>query len=210
MEVNSYLTQKEQIRDYILEYIDKESDNNDESSFTQLKEKIKEKSSKYDLEELLHLILSISNNRHCNPYFFERIKQILFLIKDQIKQNISIPELFELFSTNKRLQLILFELEIISIQDPAIEAFFKRSISNYTFIIKQNASNDTFTDHSRHKKGAMMISPTNTNYKSYQKHENLLCYFYPEIESKKKIKQIVEILDFYQIFCKFRHSQNFV
>ncbi|KAK8880413.1 hypothetical protein M9Y10_003085 [Tritrichomonas musculus] len=71
----------------------------------------------HKFEEFLQLITAISNNYHREKSFFEKIYQILEHYEVQIKQTFSNKELFDIFQSNKKILLFLFQKEIITIDD---------------------------------------------------------------------------------------------
>ena len=94
-------------------------ENQDESSasFAMLDEYLQNQKlleNKYELKLFLYLINAISNNYHRPKNFFTKIELIFKTFQEEIQQYFSSFEIFHIFQKNKRLLLLLFQLEIIS------------------------------------------------------------------------------------------------
>lgn len=68
----------------------------------------------YKVKEVVRLITKIANNRHRTAGFFDRIRQVMLLIKDPLKQFYSDDEIFYIIKSNKRLILLFLEDTIIT------------------------------------------------------------------------------------------------
>ena len=100
MDFNNYLSRKKEIYNIILElleneyYVDEYNENLDIIvQSTNLLE------NREELREFLYLILKLSNNHQRNPYFFNKIEEILNSLKENIKQTFTNSELFDFFFT---------------------------------------------------------------------------------------------------------------
>ena len=60
-------------------------------------------------------LCKIANNHHRNPYFFEKIEQILLHIREKMTSQLSNTEIFDIFKINKRVSLILIKEKFIEI-----------------------------------------------------------------------------------------------
>ena len=121
-----------EIQSNILDFIDNEE--SIENSFHDLRiffndQKISE--NKYYLELLFHLITSISKNHHRGPLFFSKIEEILNFFKDDIKNNFSNSEIFNIFKSSKRILLSLIEANIFTFDEYTITKMKKYHEAKY-------------------------------------------------------------------------------
>ncbi|KAK8841725.1 hypothetical protein M9Y10_026670 [Tritrichomonas musculus] len=70
-----------------------------------------------ELKSLFSLLAIIANNHKRNQLFLSKIKEIIIFFKDQIKQMISIYNIFDAFKQNKDIILYILECEIITAAD---------------------------------------------------------------------------------------------
>ena len=82
------------------------------------------------LIEIIYLISKIIDNHHRTTDFFAKIEQILFHFKNDIKQNLSNSDLFNIFCHNKRILLFLFKEGILTI-DESIAFWLSKDNANY-------------------------------------------------------------------------------
>lgn len=115
MEIKAYFDKKKEIYDNLLNILeDNESSNDDFESFVDsIKTEIN--NDKEEMANFVYLLTSISNNHHRYPKFNSKIEQIFISFKDEINQNISNSELFEIIKINKKLLLFLFDQRIVTI-----------------------------------------------------------------------------------------------
>ncbi|KAK8884172.1 hypothetical protein M9Y10_043278 [Tritrichomonas musculus] len=104
------------IYEIIIDYLEEEDELAETRSFENLlkyfqEQKIRE--NKYDLKEVLHIIIRISNNHHRTINFSEKIEKVLTSFQDDIKQTFSNWEIFNIFKSSKRMLLFLFENNIL-------------------------------------------------------------------------------------------------
>lgn len=78
---------------------------------------------------ILHLIAQIIDNHHRLANFFEKIEQILFLFKSDIKKYFRNWEIFSIFKNNKRILLFLIDEKILNVDNHIIN-FFLTGIQN--------------------------------------------------------------------------------
>ena len=96
------------VQNDFLEYID-----GDNEKFIQNISGTKIYESRQELRVFLHILSNISNNHHKNPNFFQKIFQILVVLKNDIINFFSNNEIFNIFKDNKRFLLFLIEEKII-------------------------------------------------------------------------------------------------
>ena len=72
---------------------------------------------------ILHLIAQIIDNHHRLANFFEKIEQILFLFKSDIKKYFRNWEIFSIFKNNKRILLFLIDEKILNVDNHIINFF---------------------------------------------------------------------------------------
>lgn len=124
MTLQKYFEKNKEIQRNLLQFIDKEKDEQeDNNQFIKYFEDSAFCQDRHEFKTLLYLILKISNNYRRTPLFFQRIEQILLLIKDKIKQTFSNEEIFNIFKSNKRILLFLFKEQIL-IPDSSIAKTF--------------------------------------------------------------------------------------
>ena len=103
-----YLSEKREIYDILIQFIEDESD--DDYIFQQLidtfhRQKIQE--NEEDLVLFFRLLVQISNNHHRFPNFFEKTKRILQYFQEIIEKNFLNSEIFDIFKSNKIIMLFL-------------------------------------------------------------------------------------------------------
>lgn len=82
------------------------------------------RNNKHDLKIVLHIILRLSNDFHRNPYFYNRIFNILKNLEKEIKTFFTNDSIFNIFKGNKRILLFLIEEKILFL-DKSIISIFK-------------------------------------------------------------------------------------
>ena len=103
-----------EIQNHILEFLDSETE--DQPNFDNLSQIIKSQTSHLEVQKLksfLNIISKIVENHHRSPFFFEKINQIILLMKDEIKQTFSNIEIYNFFKNNKRMLLLLISEDIL-------------------------------------------------------------------------------------------------
>lgn len=131
MEFIKNYQQKRDFNDIVLSFIEAEDESYE--CYEDLSNFIKKQNFTKDnqlLRSFIDILINIINNHHRNPDFFDKITQILQLLAKNIQEQFSNKEIFNMFSDNKRVLLILIENKII---------LFDRNIIN---IITNNK--DTF------------------------------------------------------------------
>ena len=112
----------------ILNYIDEEEETEEKyQNLIKLLNDEKIGDNYHELKSFLYLIQSISNHHYRSTNFFDKITQILRIVKDQIKTKLSNSEIFKIFQKNKRIILILKEEDILQF-DKLIANSFVRDI----------------------------------------------------------------------------------
>ena len=94
------------------------------------------KNNKYKIKSILHLIESITSNHFYDKNYWERIEDILLLIKDDITNLLTNDEIFTIFKNNKKMILFLFQSNIL-IPDHSIFVI----LTNQTY---ENFQNDYY------------------------------------------------------------------
>ena len=116
MNYQEVLDMMKKIQDHMLTFIERED--NIEENFLDLQQifidyKIKE--SKQLIISTLHLITDIANNCYRGANFFDKIFKIILIFQNQIKQSFLNSEIYNIFSSNKRLLLFLIEEKMLII-----------------------------------------------------------------------------------------------
>lgn len=118
MDIKEYLTKCKELQKKILDFIENESDI--EENFQNLQTFLKDnqiKSNKQSTRTLMHLVSRISNNHYQTPDFMSKIEQILKFFSEEIKNYFSNKEIFHFFKDNKRVLLFLFNEKILNPDD---------------------------------------------------------------------------------------------
>lgn len=105
-----YFTNMQHFQEKILEFIEEDLAFDDLTSGFQEKKIVENVN---DFKIILHLLAKISNNHHRSPGFFEKIEEIIKYFKQDIQKHFSNIELFNIFKSNKRILLFLFDEKII-------------------------------------------------------------------------------------------------
>ncbi|KAK8900153.1 hypothetical protein M9Y10_002476 [Tritrichomonas musculus] len=112
--IHQFLDKINKIEEIILQYLD--SDNLDIIDFDDLKNIIRNLGileNKHELKIFLHLISKISNNHYRSQDFFIKFEQILNEFQNDIADNCSNTEIFEIFKNNKRILLYFIEKGVL-------------------------------------------------------------------------------------------------
>lgn len=135
MEIEQYINQKKQYYDNFRRFIENNNDT-DEANYLNLVQVVEEQKILENREELklfLKLILIISNNYHRYSGFFNKIKKILFNIKDNIKQTFSNLEIFNIFYHNKLIILFLCKNHILTIDQSIYDQIIAKKETDRNF-----------------------------------------------------------------------------
>ncbi|KAK8899216.1 hypothetical protein M9Y10_001521 [Tritrichomonas musculus] len=112
--IQEFITKYNQIEELLIPFFDDEKFNDENfGNIVSLFEKLKIRENNNELKSVLRLISAISRNHHRTPNFFGKIKRILNYFKEEIHQNFSNFEIFNIFSKDKRILLTLFEEKIL-------------------------------------------------------------------------------------------------
>ncbi|KAK8848312.1 hypothetical protein M9Y10_019373 [Tritrichomonas musculus] len=113
--VQEYMEKTKHIQKAFLNYLEDESNEN-ETNFDDLIRYLKVskiQENKLELQGILHLISEVSNYHQRTRIFINKIEKILQLFESEIKENFSNLQIFNIFKSNKRILLFLFESQII-------------------------------------------------------------------------------------------------
>ena len=155
MSIEEYFDQKKCIQRVLLEYLEGES--NAEENYENFIQVLKDHqvfNNYHELKELLYLINDIEINHRRTNNFIMKIEQIIEQMKNDIIHFFKNSEIFKIFKGNKRLLLFLIEEEIITI-DESITAqitsdeFLEKKYSEYFAPeIKQFITEEFIEEHS--------------------------------------------------------------
>lgn len=124
MELCDYINQAKELHSILLNYIDDDCDfSTIEKTF--LLQKYHENID--ELREFIYMILIICNNRNRKNNFFQKIEKIILYLKDDIKRFFSDDEIFQLFESNKRILLFLFQNNFITIDNSIVEMITQKN-----------------------------------------------------------------------------------
>lgn len=114
MHLQKYFEELRQVQESLLVFLDNQT--NTEGNFQNLiniLDNLKIREDRHKTMSILHLILEIANNHYRYPNFFTKIDQVLQLFKDCVKNFFSNSEIFNIFQSNKRVLLFLFNEQIL-------------------------------------------------------------------------------------------------
>ncbi|KAK8886774.1 hypothetical protein M9Y10_042244 [Tritrichomonas musculus] len=118
MNIKQYIDDINEIQHNILEYIEKEDD--EEENFQNIISSFECKGTtkrKYEIKLVFRTLLKIAQNHHRTPNFFSKIEQILLYFKDEIKIFFTNADIFDIFKNNKRIILFLLEQKLMFIDE---------------------------------------------------------------------------------------------
>ena len=122
MEIQQYIDRKKVIQSKILEFIDDESNaEEDYQNFINSINNIEIEKNSDELQSILYLISKISNNHHRSSNFFSKIEKILLFLQNFIQINLSNSQIFSIFKSSKRILLFLINEKIITVNSSIID-----------------------------------------------------------------------------------------
>lgn len=107
MKYFEYLNEKKEFYDDLLEFIEDDSDSENNSLYNQLNY-FKKKENQQEAILFFRLLAQLSNDHHRQPNFFKKIEQILQFFSTYIKQTFSNFTQFKIFKKSK---LIIFSIQ---------------------------------------------------------------------------------------------------
>lgn len=111
--IKEYLIKMREIQKYLLEYFEnEETQENDFEKLIQFLDEQINRENQHELKSFLHLISKIATH-HRPRCYFNKIEQILKNFANEIQKYYSNCELFNIFRSNKRLLLFLFEEKML-------------------------------------------------------------------------------------------------
>ncbi|KAK8880425.1 hypothetical protein M9Y10_003097 [Tritrichomonas musculus] len=128
MAFSAYIEKLSSIQKELLSYL--EDLNNNEDDFQAFLDSLKKSeimNNKKDFEIFLYSLLTISNNHHRHANFFTKIEQILKSLSNDIKNNFTKSEIFNLFKENKKIILFLIEEGILINDDSFLTQVIEHS-----------------------------------------------------------------------------------
>lgn len=136
MNIQQYIKTIKESHSLLLEFLDNKGFSNSQRLIS-LYDQLNIQETKEDLKEFLLFISIISNNHRHTPDFFQKIIEILNNFECSIRRNFKNFEIFEIFQSNKRILLYLFEHEIIiptkEISDIMLSSKYKKFEYSYYF-----------------------------------------------------------------------------
>ena len=118
MDISQYLDEMRDIQTYLLNFIEKEKETEENYHYVQqFLNNQKNRNNTHELKITLYLLSKICNNHYRRPNFFPKIEKILLLLQDKIKEYYSNIEIFYIFRDNKRILLFLIKEQIIIFND---------------------------------------------------------------------------------------------
>ena len=134
-----YLKKMKTIQNTMLEFLDDEEEN--QELFDDLSKLLNFQQEFPDINELkkiLYLIYGISRDHQRKPFFFDKIKKIILLLKNEIKQTFSNAQIFRLFINNKAILLILIDESILTLDSNILQEIKYEEKFFYPEIIKND------------------------------------------------------------------------
>ena len=111
-----------------------EDENNVEENYENLSKLIikhKIMNDKYEIKLYFHLLLNVCNNHYKVPDLYEKIEKIIVQFKENVLNYFSDFEIFDIFKSNKRILLILFDTKIITINQ---EIYDEMNLKKYQYL----------------------------------------------------------------------------
>lgn len=134
-EINSHIEKISNIYSNILNYLENESNKEDEyQNLLKLFQETKITENKYELKELLYIIVNIGNNHLRNQFFLTKILRLLDFLKNPVKNNFSNFEIFSIFKSNKRFLLFFVEEKILEINANIVNIMDSLSTYKKTYL----------------------------------------------------------------------------
>lgn len=113
MEIEQYIAKKKLIHQKLIDYLDSDDDIEEECQnllLTIHNQQIK--NDPIELKEFFLMLLTFTNFYHRKRDFYDKIDRILACLRDEIEENYTNSEIFEIFHSNKRVLLFLTENNI--------------------------------------------------------------------------------------------------
>lgn len=105
-----FIDRMKKIQNSLLRFIDcKDSMEENYQELIKLFDDERTKKNPHDIKIILCLLLKISNNHYRSTNFFSKIEKIILFFKDEIKNNFTNRDIFDIFKSNKRILLFLIE-----------------------------------------------------------------------------------------------------
>ena len=118
MEIQKYLEEMKLMQNNLLSFLENDGDVSDAyQNFITICDESDVHHHKHKIKSILYLISKISNNHHRTHNFFNKIGQIIQHLHHRIKHYFTDQEIFNVFKSNKRVLLLLFEEKIITVDE---------------------------------------------------------------------------------------------
>ena len=151
--MQEYLDNMKEIQSCLLEFIDNgDAEDENLNNLLELLRHHKILNEKNDFEAFLQLLVAISNNHHRFPNFFNKIFQILRMVKDDINNKFSNIEILNIFESSKRVLLFLLDEKIAKVDQYFLKSLqTKEYIDNkfYNYFFVEFGENKAFTSKSK-------------------------------------------------------------
>lgn len=131
MKYFEYLNEKKEFYDDLLEFIEDDSDSENNSLYNQLNY-FKKKENQQEAILFFRLLAQLSNDHHRQPNFFKKIEQILQFFSTYIKQTFSNFTQFKIFKKSKLIILFLIEHDIMIVDKKIVKLMIDRSLKTNT------------------------------------------------------------------------------
>lgn len=129
MEVEAWIKQKKELYTHILSFLESESDSkNDFLALTKIIEYQKIVKNEQSIKETLQLLCKIGCNYHRCSVFFNRLALIIEYLKKEVLP-IKDTEIIDIYKSNKRLLLLLFEHKVINLDESNTKYLFEKNNS---------------------------------------------------------------------------------
>ena len=134
MKSKNYIEKMMKIQESILNVLDDEDgiEENSQNLFIFLDD-YKIRVNRYDLKSILYLLINIANNHNRSSNFFKKISPIFIHFKNEITKYFTNYEIFDIFSSSKRILLELIELGIITIDEHIFEVISDKDYIQFLF-----------------------------------------------------------------------------
>ena len=133
MEIQEYANKMRKIYSLFLEYIDCTVDEKEENLRVFL-DMLNSQNTFDDLDEIYEILVLISNvskTHYRDQDFFAKIEKLLDFFTERIKQSFTNFQIFNIFKSNKRILLFLFEHKIIEIDQSILDFILNSKKEKY-------------------------------------------------------------------------------
>lgn len=121
IDIKNYHEKQSNFQNEILKYLDEEKCNEDDINIQKYFDENLIPVNGFDVKKIFCLLRSIINNHHRSNNFFNKLEKIIIYFKEDFKQAFTNSELFDFFSQNKIILLILMKNNILEVDQSIVD-----------------------------------------------------------------------------------------